>query len=70
MNIKKTLIAGASASMLIASPIAAQVDRATVPAEDSEQAFGGSFIVTALIVAAVIVGIVLIADDDDDPVSP
>ncbi|GGA08474.1 MAG: hypothetical protein COW16_13020 [Sphingomonadales bacterium CG12_big_fil_rev_8_21_14_0_65_65_10] len=70
MNIKKTLIAGASASMLIASPIAAQADRASAPAEDSEQVFGGSFLISALIVAAVVVGIVLIADDDDEPVSP
>lgn len=70
MNIKQTLIAGASASMLIASPIAAQADRVSVPAEDSEQVFGGSFLVTALIIAGVVVGIVLIADDNDEPVSP
>lgn len=72
MDIKKTLIAGATASMLVASPVLAQAqaDRATAPADESEQIFGGNIFLTAAIVAGVIVGIILLADDDDLPVSP
>ncbi len=72
MNIKTTLTAAATASMLIASPVLAQAqaDRATAPADESEQVFGGNFLLSALIIGAVIAGIILLADDDDVPVSP
>ena len=69
MNITKSIVAGVSASMLTASPIVAQVDRVATPTEESEEMFGGSFLVTALIVAAIVVGVVVFADDDE-PVSP
>ncbi len=73
MNIKKTLLAGASASMLIASPVAAQIqaDRASAPAGESEQIFGGNLLVSLLVIAGIVAAIILIADEDDDvPVSP
>lgn len=72
LDIKKTLTAAATASMLVASPVLAQAqaDRATAPADESEQVFGGNILLTALIIGGVIVGIILLADDDDVPVSP
>ena len=72
MKILKNTLAGVSAAILIASPVMAQAqtDRTAAPAEDGEQLFGGSILLSLLAVAAVVAGIVVIADDDDEPVSP
>jgi hypothetical protein len=72
MNIGKTLIASASAFMLLASPVVAQgqADRASAPAGEFEQLEGENGIFIALLAAAAVIAGIIIIADDDEPVSP
>jgi hypothetical protein len=74
MTATKKIIMGLAASALVATPVMAQAERATAPAAETEEAFGGfeglSFLPLIGIVATIAGIIVLASEDDDVPVSP
>ena len=70
MQIKKNLIAGMAATALITTPAFAQVERASAPTQDTEEAFGGGVIIPIAIFAAAIAAIIVVSSDEDGPISP
>ncbi|WP_375289312.1 hypothetical protein [Qipengyuania sp.] len=65
----KSIVMGAAAAGLVATPIAVSAnaaERTAAPAEGEQGLVGSGLIIAGLAAAAVIAGIIIIADDDDD----
>ena len=69
MDLKKKLIAGASAVMMMAAPVAAQTP-ASAPVQDAENGFGASTGTLAAVFMLAVFTAFLVFDDSDQPVSP
>lgn len=68
----KSIVMGAAAAGLVATPIAVSAnaaERSAAPVKGEQDLVGSGLIIAAVAAAAVIAGIIIIADDDDDPVS-